>query len=103
MSAGKIAAQSIHAALGAVRNCGPNALVIEAWLANREKTVCLSCDSLEQLVSLQSEARSRGINSHIVCDAGRTEVAAGSCTVLAIGPDISANIDAVTGSLRLFK
>jgi PTH2 family peptidyl-tRNA hydrolase len=104
MSAGKIAAQSIHAALGLLRNLGPNRdSVVAAWLANREKTVCLSCDGLDRMVNLQSQARALGLNTHIVCDAGRTEVAAGSCTVLAIGPDTAERIDAVTGSLKLFR
>ena len=36
--------------------------------------------------SLLSEVRKAGLNSHVVCDAGRTQIAPGSQTVLCIGP-----------------
>jgi len=42
-----------------------------------------------------------GLPTHVVRDAGRTEVAAGSVTVLAVGPGPVALIDTVTGKLRL--
>ena len=35
-------------------------------------------------------------------DAGRTQIAAGSVTVLALGPAAAADIDQVTGHLKLF-
>ena len=43
----------------------------------------------------------QGLPTHVVRDAGRTEVAPGSLTVLAVGPGPVALIDSVTGSLRL--
>jgi hypothetical protein len=39
--------------------------------------------------SERAQACAAGINAHIVHDAGRTQVAAGSATVLAIGPGAS--------------
>jgi len=33
-----------------------------------------------------SDAASLGLNTHIVCDAGRTQIAPGSKTVLCVGP-----------------
>ena len=38
--------------------------------------------------SLLSEVRKAGLNSHVVCDAGRTQIAPGSQTVLCIGPGV---------------
>lgn len=37
----------------------------------------------------QAQACAAGINAHVVHDAGRTQVEAGSATVLAIGPGAS--------------
>jgi PTH2 family peptidyl-tRNA hydrolase len=37
----------------------------------------------------------------VVEDAGRTQVAAGSCTVIAIGPAPESAVNTVTGALRL--
>jgi PTH2 family peptidyl-tRNA hydrolase len=42
-----------------------------------------------------------GLAAYIVCDAGRTQIAAGSQTVLAIGPAPKSQIDQVTGHLPL--
>lgn len=42
-----------------------------------------------------------GLPTYIVHDAGRTQIAAGSQTVLAIGPGPKTTIDRVTGHLSL--
>jgi PTH2 family peptidyl-tRNA hydrolase len=47
-------------------------------------------------------ARTQNIPVHAVRDAGRTEIAPGSITCLAIGPDTTTRIDGVTGTLRLY-
>jgi peptidyl-tRNA hydrolase len=38
----------------------------------------------------------------LVLDAGRTQVAAGSKTVLAVGPAPKTKIDTITGNLKLY-
>lgn len=50
---------------------------------------------------LASKALQRGLPAYIVQDAGRTQIAAGSQTVLAIGPGPKSVIDSVTGHLSL--
>ena len=52
-------------------------------------------------VQLAAAASNSGLMSYIVVDAGRTQIAPGSKTVLAIGPAFKSQIDAVTGHLRL--
>ena len=37
-------------------------------------------------LQLQSEARELGLEANVIADAGRTQIAAGSLTVLAVGP-----------------
>jgi PTH2 family peptidyl-tRNA hydrolase len=50
---------------------------------------------------LKARAVSLGIPTFEVHDAGRTQIAAGSKTILAIGPAVRSDIDKVTGHLRL--
>ncbi|RZC51342.1 hypothetical protein C5167_019768 [Papaver somniferum] len=76
MGPGKIASQCAHAATG---------MYAELMQRNR----------------LKNTAESIGLPTFIVADAGRTEVVAGSKTVLAIGPGRKASVDSVTGKLRL--
>lgn len=50
---------------------------------------------------LAAAAAAAGLLSYVVRDAGRTQIAAGSQTVLAIGPAPKSDIDRVTGHLPL--
>jgi hypothetical protein len=50
---------------------------------------------------LAQKAKSAGLPLYIVHDAGRTQVAAGSQTVLAVGPGPASLVDSVTGHLSL--
>ena len=56
---------------------------------------------MEQLRALEGEARARGVPAASIRDAGRTEVAPGTTTVLAVGPAPKADVDAITGHLKL--
>lgn len=51
---------------------------------------------------LQAAAMSLSLTAKVVHDAGRTQVAAGSATVLGIGPAPKSLIDQITGSLKLY-
>ena len=44
---------------------------------------------------------SLGICAKIIHDAGRTQIAAGSATVLGVGPAPKGKVDLVTGGLKL--
>lgn len=59
-------------------------------------------DSEEEMLELASKARSQQLLVSIVQDAGRTQVASGSKTVLAVGPGPESLIDKVTGHLKLY-
>jgi PTH2 family peptidyl-tRNA hydrolase len=51
---------------------------------------------------LQKQASSIGLISKSILDAGRTQIAAGSRTVLAVGPGPVDLIDNITGKLKLY-
>ena len=87
MGKGKAAAQCSHATLAAYkrakRKC-PDRLKI--WEATGQPKITLKCDSEEELMLLMVKARSLDLVSYVVADAGRTQIAPGSHTVLAVGP-----------------
>lgn len=103
MRTGKIAAQVGHATLGVYRLAqrteqGQQALA--AWQGFGEMKVVVKGDSTEQLLDLFKQAKDTGLFAYIVSDAGRTQIPAGSRTVLGIfGP--SEVVDTVTGDMKL--
>jgi len=50
---------------------------------------------------LQAKAMSMGLCAQVIHDAGRTQIASGSATVLGVGPGPKSVIDGVTGHLKL--
>jgi PTH2 family peptidyl-tRNA hydrolase len=53
-------------------------------------------------LELEAVARSLSLTARSIVDAGRTQIATGSRTVLAIGPGPVALIDQVCGHLKLY-
>jgi PTH2 family peptidyl-tRNA hydrolase len=64
--------------------------------------VALQAKSEDELLMLQAAAMSLSLTAKLIHDAGRTQIAAGSATVLGIGPGPKSVIDQVTGSLKLY-
>ncbi|CAI0390618.1 unnamed protein product [Linum tenue] len=85
MGKGKIAAQCSHATLGLYKkllNRGPKAL--NRWEMCAQPKVVLKIDTEEDMLLLQEKAKSLKIPSHITIDAGRTQIAPNSRTVMAL-------------------
>jgi len=105
MSQGKTGAQTAHAAVGLSSQLlasGQGALLAH-WTKRGQTKICLAVGSLAELKALERTASEAGLQSYLVCDAGRTEVASGSETVLAIGPAPPAVMHPITGKLRLLR
>ena len=103
MSKGKAAAQCAHAAIAAYRTAHkhqPRAL--DAWEEDGQAKVTLKVDSDAELVELVRKARAAGVVAESIRDAGRTQLAAGTRTVAAIGPAGTRMIDLITGHLKLY-
>jgi PTH2 family peptidyl-tRNA hydrolase len=103
MTKGKAAAQCCHACLGAYERAKvalPS--VVKSWSAEGQPKITLKVDSEEELVQVYSKARAAKLPCYLVQDAGRTQIAAGSKTVVAIGPASNAHIDAITSHLKLY-
>ncbi|KAG8178826.1 hypothetical protein JTE90_015379 [Oedothorax gibbosus] len=102
MSRGKIAAQCSHASVMAYKNATLyNPEAAQLWEAYAQAKVVLKTDNEKSLLALYEAAKTNGICASLVCDAGRTEVASGSKTVIAIGPGPKDAIDKITGHLKL--
>ena len=64
-----------------------NPELVNRWeLGNGQAKITLQVPNQEEMDLLYAKAISLGINSYIVHDAGRTQIAAGSATVLGLGP-----------------
>jgi len=100
MRKGKLAAQVAHSSVGIVLDNLQNGYV-QDWLATGMTKIVVSCDSEDELLQLQEQAKQAGIISYLVTDAGRTEFKEPTRTVLAIGPDQDFRIDSITGDLKL--
>ncbi|PWA91630.1 peptidyl-tRNA hydrolase II (PTH2) family protein [Artemisia annua] len=101
MGKGKIAAQCSHATLGLYKKIlhrAPKAL--NRWEMCGQVKVVVKIESEDDMLELQARAKSLNIPTHIVIDAGRTQIAPNSRTVMAVlGP--ADMVDDVTGGLKL--
>jgi PTH2 family peptidyl-tRNA hydrolase len=102
MGKGKIAAQCCHAAVGcykrACKQC-PNA--VAAWERTGCAKIAVKCPNEEELERIAALALEREIPVYLVEDAGRTQIAAGSRTVLGLGPAPVYAFEGVTSHLKL--
>lgn len=105
MGKGKIAAQCAHAAIEAYKLAASGSARAKKCLAVWDKLgstkIALKVGSEAELLALYDAAQTRGITAAYIRDAGHTQVAPGSVTVLAVGPEEATAVDAVTGHLKL--
>lgn len=108
MTKGKIAAQCSHATLACYKTVKKfNPALLRHWERGGQAKIALKlenkdCDSQEdEMLLLKAQARSLGLCAEDICDAGRTQIAAGSRTVLGIGPGPVGLINQVTRHLKL--
>ena len=102
LSKGKLAAQVAHASLGAYRKAletNPNS--VQEWENIGEKKVVLKVEGLKELEELKQKAAQAKLRLVLISDAGRTELPAGTTTVLGIGPAKEKDIDKITGHLKM--
>ncbi|OIV99595.1 hypothetical protein TanjilG_17405 [Lupinus angustifolius] len=101
MGKGKIAAQCSHATLGLYKklhNRAPKAL--NRWEMCAQPKVVVKIESEEDMLALQERAKSLKLPTHITIDAGRTQIAPNSRTVMAIMGPVEV-VNDVTGGLKL--
>lgn len=105
MGVGKQCAQVAHAAIGLFADIhtsgnSDDQIQIQLWYSGGAKKIVCRGDNVAHLLQMKEQARLAGLPSHLVSDAGHTQIPAGSITVLAIFGS-SQKLDPITGSLRL--
>ena len=60
------------------------------------------CDDEVELLAVARSSREMGLVTSLIRDAGRTQIAPGSKTVLGVGPAPADLVDKVTGHLKLY-
>ncbi|KAK9449989.1 peptidyl-tRNA hydrolase PTH2-domain-containing protein [Limtongia smithiae] len=103
MTKGKAAAQCAHAAVGCYRRASKRApTFLKLWERSGQPKITVQAKGEEALLILQAQAESMGITHCLIHDAGRTQIAAGSATVLGVGPAPKDVLDQITGGLKLY-
>lgn len=74
---------------------------LTAWRAAGSAKVVLQVETEADLMSIVAAAKKANLPTTYIRDAGRTQIAAGSKTVCAVGPAPVSLVDSVTGKLKL--
>lgn len=102
MGKGKLAAQVAHASLAAAEECRRGEPKwYESWLQQGQAKVVVKAGSESELRELLKAAKTMGLPSSLIQDAGLTQLEPGTATCLGIGPAPSSAVDRVTGQLKL--
>ncbi|MBS3112374.1 peptidyl-tRNA hydrolase Pth2 [Candidatus Woesearchaeota archaeon] len=96
---GKLAAQVAHASVEAVLKSDPK--LVSKWRSSGMAKIVLKVNELKELRKYQVFAKENGLVTATITDAGKTVVAPGTVTCMAIGPSIESEIDKVTNELKL--
>ncbi len=116
MRRGKEIAQGAHASNAWIAalvvaaldtSTGSSTITLDAaaltWITSSHRKIALQVQTEDELIALHDAAQERGLRSHLIRDAGTTEFGGvPTLTALAIGPDLSARIDEVTGELSIY-
>lgn len=102
MTKGKTGAQCAHAAIMCFENASKRqSELLNAWLSLGQPKIVLRVNSLKEMEEIVKLANDRNVINGLVRDAGRTQLAVGTITVLGLGPDTVTNIDGLVKHLKL--
>ncbi|EDW00588.1 GH20957 [Drosophila grimshawi] len=105
MGKGKTAAQCAHAAVMCYQNAAQGSeaqnAILKRWCRMGQPKIVLRVDSYEQLNGLQLQAEQANLIAALVRDAGRTQLDAGTATVLGLGPANAIELDKLVAHLKL--
>ena len=96
---GKACAQAAHASVEAVLKSEEK--IVKAWCKQGMAKIALKVKDEKELIFYFQQAKDAGLVASLITDAGRTVIASGTRTCVAIGPAQSEEIDKITGKLSL--
>ncbi|MCJ7775563.1 MAG: peptidyl-tRNA hydrolase Pth2 [Desulfobulbaceae bacterium] len=99
LTKGKLAVQVAHAAVTASDFADKKER--ESWIRDGQKKVVLKVATLNDLFLIKEMARREGLSTALITDAGLTQIAPGTITVLGIGPAPVEKLDKVVSKLKL--
>ncbi|KAI1309338.1 Peptidyl-tRNA hydrolase 2, mitochondrial [Halotydeus destructor] len=103
MGKGKAAAQCSHASVMAYNLAAKkDPSLLKLWLLSGQQKVVVKIESETALKQLRSKANELGLLTSVVRDAGHTQVAPNTLTVMAVGPGPEELVDKATGHLKLY-
>jgi len=110
VNTGKIAAQCSHATLACYKRLSREtqrdsnsleARILRRWEQMGQAKIAVQVKSQDDILQLMGVARSLGVTAEVISDAGRTQIEAGSLTVLGVGPAPKSVVNQITGHLKL--
>ncbi|PHH91804.1 hypothetical protein CDD83_10227 [Cordyceps sp. RAO-2017] len=107
MTKGKMAAQCAHATLACFKRLAraapdsPQRRMLARWERHGQAKIALQVKSEAEMGELRRRALAAGLVAELVQDAGRTQIEAGTTTVLGVGPAPKTAVDQITGHLKL--
>ncbi|GMI60514.1 hypothetical protein ScalyP_jg9856 [Parmales sp. scaly parma] len=102
MGKGKVCAQCCHAAVGCYKRgrvMKPSG--VKWWERTGCAKVAVKCPTENELEEIMAKAKAKGLPYYLVEDAGRTQIAAGSRTVLGLGPAPVSEFEGLSDHLKL--
>ncbi len=96
---GKMAAQAAHASVEAVLRSDKD--LVKEWRQSGSAKIILKVPDKKSLFKFNQIAKDSGLTTALITDAGKTVIAPGTETCVAIGPDDEEKIDEITGELKL--
>lgn len=97
---GKACSQAAHASVEAVLKSDPE--IVKAWRKEGMAKIVLKVKDEKELVKYLQLAKDKELVAALIMDAGRTVIAPGTKTTVAIGPDEEEKINLITKELKLF-
>lgn len=98
---GKMAAQVAHASVEAVLRS--DKVKVKEWRASGMMKVVVKVKDKKELFEYKRLAEAHLLTLAVITDAGKTVIAPGTVTCMAIGPDDEEKIDNVSGELKLLN
>lgn len=96
---GKAAAQAAHAAVEATLKADTD--IVSSWRMQGQKKITLKVSDEKELLKYFQEAKDGGLATCLITDAGKTVIAPGTKTAVAIGPADEEEIDLITKDLKM--
>ncbi len=97
---GKACAQAAHASVEAVLKSDKGN--VRKWRSEQSAKIVLKVRDRAELYHYLQLAKDSGLTAALITDAGRTVIAPGTETCVAIGPDEESKIDRITGKLGMY-